>query len=85
MRILFYAGYQSIPFDGNTELGLGGTEIAIIKLSREMVKFGYNVVVSGQIKNSGLINGVEWISTDELHKNTLTNLIILYLQAIFIF
>jgi len=63
MRILFYAGYQSIPFDGNTELGLGGTEIAIIKLSREMVKFGYNVVVSGQIKNSGLINGVEWIST----------------------
>ena len=71
MRILFYAGYQSIPFDGNTELGLGGTEIAIIKLSREMVKFGYNVVVSGQIKNSGLINGVEWISTDELHQKYL--------------
>lgn len=68
MRILFYAGYQSIPFDGNTDHELGGTEIAIIKLSREMVKFGYKVVVSGQIKNSGLINGVEWIPTTELHK-----------------
>jgi len=67
MRILFYAGYQNIPFDGNTDQGLGGTEIAIIKLSREMVKFGYKVVVSGQIKSSGLINGVKWISTTELH------------------
>lgn len=68
MRILFYAGYQRIPFDGNTELGLGGTETAIIKLSKEMLKFGYKVVVSGQVKDSGIINGVEWISTNELHK-----------------
>ena len=68
MRILFYTGYQAEPFDGNTKIGLAGTEIAIIKIAEEMVKFGHQVIISGQVKDSDLINGVEWISTDKLHK-----------------
>lgn len=68
MKLLIYAGYQKHGFDGNTNKGLGGTEIAIIELAKEMVKFGYRVVVSGEVKDSGLINGVEWISTTNLHK-----------------
>lgn len=68
MRILFYAGYQKNKFDGDTNEGLAGTEIAIINIAEEMVKFGYKVVVSGEVKDSGLINGVEWISTHELHE-----------------
>lgn len=68
MRILFYAGYQKNRFDGDTNEGLAGTEIAIINIAKEMVKFGYRVVVSGEVKDSGLINGVEWISTHELHE-----------------
>lgn len=67
MRILIYAGYQKKPFDANTRDGLAGTEIAIINIAKEMVKFGYHVIVSGSVKNSGLIDGVEWISTDILH------------------
>lgn len=68
MRILFYAGYQVAPFDSNTETGLAGTEIAIIKVAEELVKFGHHIIVSGQVKSSGVINGVEWISTEDLHQ-----------------
>ena len=67
MKILFYAGYMADEFDGNTNIGLGGTEIAIIKLAEEMVKFGHEIIVSGEVKNSGLIRGVEWINTESLH------------------
>jgi len=66
--VLLYSGYQAIPFDSKTSVGLGGTEQAIINLSKELVKFGYKVVVSGQVLNSGVIDGVEWISTDQLHQ-----------------
>lgn len=67
-RILLYTGYQQTPFDSNTKIGLGGTEQATIHISKELVKFGYKVVVSGQVLNSGIIDGVEWIDTVNLHK-----------------
>jgi len=73
MKLLIYAGYQSHKFDSNTTRGLGGTEIAIIKLAKEMVKFGYKVVVSGEVHSSGLIDGVEWISTNDLHNKYFDN------------
>lgn len=69
MNVLIYAGYQAVPFDGNTIEGLGGTEIAIIHVSKELVKFGFNVFVSGQILDSGKVDGVNWVSTDMLHEN----------------
>jgi len=69
MNVLIYAGYQAVPFDGNTKEGLGGTEIAIINVSKELVKFGFNVFVSGQILDSGKVDGVNWMSTDILHQN----------------
>lgn len=67
MRVLLYVGYQAVEFDGRTNTGIAGTELAVINIAKELVKFGYKVVVSGEVKNSGLIDGVEWIHTDELH------------------
>jgi len=67
MRLLFYAGYQKPKFNGSSTHGLGGTELAIMKLAKEMVKFGYEVVVSGEVVNFGMLDGVEWLSTDNVH------------------
>lgn len=68
MRIVFYVGYQSKDLDPTTVSGIGGTEIALRTIAKEMVKFGHQVIVSGQVQNLGLVNGVEWIHTDQLHE-----------------
>ena len=68
MRVLIYAGYQSNPFDSNNSNGLGGTEIAIIKIAEELVLFGWKIVISGNVNTSGVIRGVEWINTFDLHQ-----------------
>jgi len=68
MRVLIYAGYQKVTFDGRTNSGLGGTEVSIIHVSKEMTKFGWKVVVSGQVNDAGMIENVEWISTENLHQ-----------------
>ena len=68
MRVLIYAGYQGFEFDGNTNTGIGGTEIAIVAVANSLVKFGHEVIVSGQIADSGKINGVRWISTKFIHE-----------------
>ena len=38
MRILFYAGYQRVPLNQTINTG-GGTEIALVSIAEEMVKF----------------------------------------------
>ena len=68
MRVLLYAGYQRSSFDGRTSKGLAGTETAIIHVAKEMARFGWKVVVSGQVNNAGMIENVEWISTENLHQ-----------------
>lgn len=67
MNVLFWAGYQKNRFDGNTKTGLGGTEIAIIKVAESLTSFGFKVVVSGEVEDSGIINGVEWIHSSKIH------------------
>ena len=68
MRVLLYAGYQKTRFDGRTNKGLAGTEVGIIHLAKEMARFGWKVVVSGQVRDAGMIENVEWISTENLHQ-----------------
>lgn len=60
MKILFWIGYTSYTWDGNTKTGLGGTEIAVINIAEGLARYGYEVTVSGTVNNS-TINGVEWI------------------------
>lgn len=62
-NILFWAGYYSNQWDGNTTTGLGGTEIAIINIAEGLRTYGHNVTVAGQVNNS-VVNGVEWIDID---------------------
>lgn len=68
MNILIYVGYQAIDFNPDTinTIGLGGTEIACIKLAERLPAFGHKVVVSGDV-SPGIFGGVEWIKTEDLH------------------
>jgi len=67
MKILFYTGYQKKEWDGNTISGIAGSEIAVIKISEELVNFGYQVVVSGGVKHSGKVRGVDYCNLANIH------------------
>lgn len=67
MRILFYIGYQWEELSPDIKTG-GGTEIALINVANQMVKFGHEVIISGQVKNAGKVNGVTWMPTENVHK-----------------
>ena len=73
MRVLFYVGYQLEPLDSTVNTG-GGTEIAIINIAKEMTKFGYEVIISGMVKDLGKIDGVIWMSTENVHKKYYNNI-----------
>ena len=60
MKILFWIGYTSYTWDGNTKKGLGGTEIAVINIAEGLARHGYEVTVSGTVNNAR-VNNVEWI------------------------
>ena len=64
MKILFWTGYNSPLYDGDTQTGLGGTEVGIINVSKGLAAYGHKVTVSGQVKNSGMVDNVEWIDID---------------------
>ena len=68
MKILFWLGYQKERFDANTKSGLAGTELAVINIAENLALFGYHVVVSGEVKPSGFIRGVEWIDESTIHQ-----------------
>lgn len=62
-NILFWVGYSKEPFDGNTTLGLGGTEVAVINIANRLKSYGLNVTVSGEVNNA-IVNGIEWINIE---------------------
>ena len=64
MKILFWTGYNSPLYDGDTQTGLGGTEVGIINVSKGLAAYGHKVTISGQVKNSGMVDNVEWIDID---------------------
>lgn len=56
----------------HTEEGVGGSEIAVINLSQELAKLGYNVTVFNRCHTEGNYNNVQWkhINTfDEYEKS----------------
>jgi len=67
MRILFYTGYYQQPWSPDRLDGVGGTEIAVLHLAQRLVKFGCQVVVSGNVVE-GNWNGVEWLPTERVHQ-----------------
>ena len=69
MKVLLYTGYQKQPWDGNTTEGIAGSEIAVIKIAEELVRFGWEIVVSGDVKNSGKIRGVTYCRITQLHED----------------
>jgi len=67
MKVLIYSGYYKEPWGPNNMRGTGGTEIAISQISNKLSKFGWDIVVSGNVI-SQMVDGVEWIETKELHE-----------------
>tara|TARA_B110001450_G_scaffold249984_1_gene268039 strand:+ start:680 stop:1777 length:1098 start_codon:yes stop_codon:yes gene_type:complete len=68
MKILFWVGYQKTEWDGNTTSGIAGSELAVLKIAERLVNFGWDIVVSGVVKDSGKINGVVYCGIEHIHK-----------------
>ena len=69
MRLLFWTGYRFEKWNGATETGLGGTETAVIEITKGLTKYGYEVVVAGELYNSNdKIDGVSWYYIDDFIK-----------------
>lgn len=62
-NVLFWVGYHARPWDGNTTSGLGGTEIAVLNIAEGLRRYGLNVTVAGNVKNSK-VGGIEYIDID---------------------
>ena len=73
MRILFWTGYRFETFNGNSTSGLGGTETALIEISKRLASYGHEVHVAGEVDSSNgeKINGVTWHGLGEFEFNFL--------------
>lgn len=67
MRVLLYTGYFKDPWGPHNMKGLGGSEIAVVQIAERLARFGWQVVVSGNVED-GNWNGVEWLSTSNMHQ-----------------
>ena len=69
MRILVYVGYQKQKLSPELfkSTGLGGTEIACIKLAEGLKMYGHQVFISGDVVEAEH-NGVTWLPTERLHQ-----------------
>lgn len=67
MRILFWTGYRFETFNGNSKSGLGGTENALIEVSKRLVTYGHEVHIAGEVESSNgeKIDGVTWYDLGE--------------------
>jgi glycosyltransferase involved in cell wall biosynthesis len=60
---------------GHTEEGIGGSEIAVIQLSKELVKLGHKVYVFNFCKEVGVYDGVVWKTIEEFDSFEKSNFI----------
>lgn len=67
MRILFHVGYFKNQWNANNQIGIGGSEVAVIKVAEALTSFGWKVVVGGYVAEE-TINGVEWMPTEKVHQ-----------------
>lgn len=64
--VVYYCGGTLEPWSAlNIEKGIGGSESAVIRLSREWAKYGYKVTVFCSCDKPGVYDGVEY--KDSLH------------------
>ena len=54
-------------WDSNSTKSIAGTETAVINIAQELSALGYQVVVSGDVKDSGVIRGVEYCNIEHLY------------------
>jgi glycosyltransferase involved in cell wall biosynthesis len=69
MKILFYSGYMSEPFNGSnykTVYSVRGSEIGLVNIAENLVKLGHEVSISFAPILEGEVNGVKYIRVDEL-------------------
>mgnify|MGYP001158667201 CR=1 FL=1 len=57
-KIVFFVGYSTKPWNANTMLP-GGSEVAVVNISKRLVKFGHEVYVAGEVIDED-IDGVKW-------------------------
>jgi len=70
MKILVYVGYQNTnitPQRIESCDGVGGTEIAALKLAEGLAKRGHAVCFGGQVEST-FHNGVTWLNIDQCHQ-----------------
>lgn len=80
-KFVFYvkpdAGHKWDPL--HTDVGVGGSEIAVINLSKELAKLGQDVVVFNNCKEPGIYDNVKWDSIsnfDKYEKNNIIDILI---------
>jgi glycosyltransferase involved in cell wall biosynthesis len=69
LRILFYSGYMLEPFNGSnykTAKGARGSEIGMINVAENLVKFGHEVAISFDPILEGEHKGVKYVGVDKL-------------------
>jgi glycosyltransferase involved in cell wall biosynthesis len=80
-RVLaIFCGYDPTQAWGpeSIKTGIGGSEEAVINVSREFVKLGWTVEVYCNCTNEGNIDGVNWYQTSAANPNDFVDLTILW-------
>jgi len=62
MKIFFYCGESHEPFDPKimAKEGRGGSEEAVLHITKQFAKIGWKVTVFNNCDNPGIYDGVEW-------------------------
>ena len=68
MRVLFHIGYFKNDWNPDNMSGIGGTEIAVIEITKRLARFGWDVTVSGDVI-PGVFDGVKWLQTETIHRD----------------
>ena len=74
--IVYICGMTRLRF-GPTDKNLGGSEQAVVQLSKSWAKSGYSVVVFGNVKE-GIDEGVEYRSIHDLDLSDIFNIVVFW-------
>ena len=78
--VVYYASFGGKHFEqwdeSSLESGIGGSETAVIRLSQEWVKMGYDVTVYGDPKQVGERDGITWLPYYEFNMKDNFNILI---------
>ena len=74
--VVYFCGFSRVIFSPDTPK-LGGSEKAVINITREWVKLGYNVTVYGNVIE-GVYEGVKYLTTNRFNINDRFDTLILW-------